>query len=50
MARTVMQYTHEHQEIQRTLKRFIDEEINPHVDLLAQPRSACLGDRDSALG
>ncbi|MBI5279762.1 MAG: acyl-CoA dehydrogenase family protein [Burkholderiales bacterium] len=27
-----MQYTHEHQEIQKTLKRFIDEEINPHVD------------------
>ena len=27
-----MQFTHEHEEIQRTLKRFIDEEINPHVD------------------
>ena len=27
-----MQMTHEHQEIQRTLKRFIDAEINPHVD------------------
>ena len=27
-----MQITHEHHEIQRTLKRFIDEEINPHVD------------------
>src|SRR6476661_5185703 len=27
-----MQMTHEHEEIQRTLKRFIDEEINPHVD------------------
>jgi len=27
-----MQTTHEHEEIQRTLKRFIDEEINPHVD------------------
>src|SRR3954452_8185575 len=27
-----MQYTHEHHEIQNTLKRFIDEEINPHVD------------------
>ena len=27
-----MQMTHEHHEIQRTLKRFIDEEINPHVD------------------
>jgi citronellyl-CoA dehydrogenase len=27
-----MQFTHEHQEIQRTLKRFIDDEINPHVD------------------
>ena len=25
-------FTHEHDEIQRTLKRFIDEEINPHVD------------------
>jgi len=27
-----MQLTHEHEEIQRTLKRFITEEINPHVD------------------
>ncbi len=27
-----MQYTHEHLEIQKTLKRFIDNEINPHVD------------------
>src|SRR3954469_24608434 len=27
-----MQFTHEHLEIQRTLKRFITEEINPHVD------------------
>jgi citronellyl-CoA dehydrogenase len=27
-----MHYTHEHLEIQKTLKRFIDEEINPHVD------------------
>ncbi|MEI6662169.1 MAG: acyl-CoA dehydrogenase family protein [Comamonadaceae bacterium] len=27
-----MQWTHEHQEIQKTLKRFIDAEINPHVD------------------
>src|SRR5688500_14652146 len=27
-----MQFTHEHIEIQRTLKRFIDDEINPHVD------------------
>ena len=27
-----MQYTHEHREIQNTLKRFIDAEINPHVD------------------
>jgi citronellyl-CoA dehydrogenase len=25
-------YTHEHLEIQKTLKRFIDDEINPHVD------------------
>jgi len=29
---TEMQLTHEHEEIQRTLKRFITEEINPHVD------------------
>ena len=29
---TNMQFTHEHLEIQKTLKRFIDEEINPHVD------------------
>lgn len=27
-----MRYTHEHLEIQKTLKRFIDNEINPHVD------------------
>ena len=25
-------FTHEHDEIRRTLKRFIDDEINPHVD------------------
>ena len=27
-----MQFTHEHNELQRNLKRFIDAEINPHVD------------------
>ena len=27
-----MQLTHEHEEIKRTMKRFIVEEINPHVD------------------
>jgi citronellyl-CoA dehydrogenase len=27
-----MNYTHEHLEIQKTLKRLIDEDINPHVD------------------
>ena len=27
-----MHWTHEHLEIQKTLKRFIDAEINPHVD------------------
>ena len=27
-----MQLTHEHEEIKRTLKRFITDEINPHVD------------------
>lgn len=27
-----MQYTHEHLEIQKTLKRYITEHINPHVD------------------
>ena len=27
-----MQFTHEHDEIRRTLKRFIADEINPHVD------------------
>ena len=27
-----MQYTHEHLEVQKTIKRFIDEHINPHVD------------------
>jgi citronellyl-CoA dehydrogenase len=27
-----VQYTHEHLEIQKTLKRFIDAEVNPHVD------------------
>ncbi|HEY8355852.1 MAG TPA: acyl-CoA dehydrogenase family protein, partial [Ramlibacter sp.] len=27
-----MQYSHEHLELQKTLKRFITQEINPHVD------------------
>jgi citronellyl-CoA dehydrogenase len=27
-----MQFSHEHEQIRRTLRRFIDEEINPHVD------------------
>ncbi len=27
-----MHFTHEHREIQKTLKRLIDEDINPHVD------------------
>ena len=27
-----MELTHEHEELQRNLKRFIDNEINPHVD------------------
>ena len=27
-----MQFTHEHEEVRRTLKRVIDNEINPHVD------------------
>ena len=27
-----MQLTHEHREVQKTLKRYIDEHINPHVD------------------
>ena len=27
-----MQLTQEHEEVQRTLKRFIDKEINPYVD------------------
>ena len=27
-----MPYTHEHLEVQKTLKRFIDAEINPHVE------------------
>lgn len=27
-----MQFTHEHREIQKTLQRFIEAEINPHVD------------------
>ena len=27
-----MQFTHEHEELKRNLKRFIDDEINPHVD------------------
>lgn len=27
-----MHYSHEHLEIQKTLRRFVDEEINPHVD------------------
>ena len=31
-AHDAMNLTHEHLEIQKTLKRFIDAEINPHVD------------------
>src|SRR6185503_9571251 len=27
----VMQFTHEHKELYRTAKRFVEEEINPHV-------------------
>ena len=27
-----MQFTHEHREVQKSLKRVIDQEINPHVD------------------
>src|SRR3989442_8737027 len=27
-----MQFTHEHEALRRTLKRFIDDQINPHVD------------------
>ena len=27
-----MKFTHEHEEIRRTMKKFIDAEINPHVD------------------
>ena len=27
-----MEFTHEHEELRRNLKRFIDNEINPHVD------------------
>ncbi len=27
-----MQFTHEHREVQKSLKRLIDQEINPHVD------------------
>ncbi|MDE2429126.1 MAG: acyl-CoA dehydrogenase family protein, partial [Burkholderiales bacterium] len=27
-----MQFTHEHLELQRNLNRFIDTEINPHID------------------
>ena len=27
-----MQFTHEHDAVRSTLKRFIAEEINPHVD------------------
>ena len=27
-----MELTHEHEELKRNLKRFIDNEINPHVD------------------
>lgn len=27
-----MRYSHEHRQVQQTLERFIDDEINPHVD------------------
>ena len=32
LRRQCMQFTQEHEEIRRTMKRFIDAEINPHVD------------------
>ena len=34
-----MQFTHEHDEIRRTLKRFIADEINPHVDAVGSGRA-----------
>ena len=27
-----MQFTHEHEELRRNLARFIDNEINPHIE------------------
>ena len=27
-----MQFTHEHDELKRTVERFVEQEINPHVD------------------
>ena len=35
-----MQFTHEHDEIRRTLKRFIADEINPRVDAWVALRGA----------
>ena len=38
-----MQFTHEHHEIQKTLKRYIDAEINPHVEEWEEAEKECYG-------
>ncbi|WP_304307558.1 acyl-CoA dehydrogenase family protein [Pseudacidovorax intermedius] len=45
-----MQYTHEHQEIRKTLRRYIDEAINPHVDAWEEAEIAPLHEIFKGLG
>ena len=45
-----MHHTHEHQQIQQTLRRYIDEHINPHVDAWEAAEIAPLHDIFKGLG
>ncbi|WP_295525153.1 acyl-CoA dehydrogenase family protein [uncultured Pseudacidovorax sp.] len=45
-----MQYTHEHQEIRKTLRRYIDESINPQVDAWEEAEIAPLHEIFKGLG
>ncbi|RDI28680.1 acyl-CoA dehydrogenase family protein [Pseudacidovorax intermedius] len=45
-----MQYTHEHQEIRKTLRRYIDEAINPQVDAWEEAEIAPLHEIFKGLG
>ncbi len=45
-----MQFTHEHEQLQRTVRRFVDEEINPHVDEWEEAGQAPLHEIFAKLG